>query len=398
MLSFIVQGCRRLHVQKWGTKIRLNKRLIVLLVAVLAIGAVIAIIELTVQRPQPAATTAVSGAPAPQKKEAIDVSGPAIPELVGISGWINAEPLTISNLRGKVVLVDFWTYTCVNCIRTFPYLKEWNDKYASKGLVILGVHTPEFEFEKDLNNVRGAVQRLGVTWPVALDNDYATWRAYSNRYWPHKYLADVNGRLRYHHIGEGAYLETEKWIRQLLTEAGQDISNIPLGSAAEKVNSSRPITREMYAGAAWQFGVYHGNAPTSKEGDVFLYVDPGRHDDGYMYFSGKWQLTEESVRSVGPAPEGPAYVAINYTARSANIVVRPQESASFDVVLELDGKPVPKEMAGDDVTYDDKGRSIVKIDAPRMYNLVRGPKSETHELKIFSESPDFNLYTFTFSP
>ena len=144
------------------------------------------------------------------------------PEIKGIKAWINSEPLTIEEFRGKVVLVDFWTYSCVNCIRTFPYLREWNAKYADDGLVIIGVHSPEFEFEKDYSNVLRATQDNGITWPVAQDNDFETWQNYSNRFWPAKYLIDKEGVIRYTHFGEGAYDETEKQIRDLLIDAGAD--------------------------------------------------------------------------------------------------------------------------------------------------------------------------------
>ncbi|SVD97854.1 uncharacterized protein METZ01_LOCUS450708, partial [marine metagenome] len=150
------------------------------------------------------------------------------PEIKGIKAWINNEPLTIEELRGNVVLVDFWTYSCVNCIRTFPALKQWHAKYADDGLVIIGVHSPEFEFEKDYDNVLKATQDNGITWPVAQDNDFETWDNYSNRFWPAKYLIDKDGLVQYTHFGEGAYDETEKQIRDLLIDAGASLSDTPL--------------------------------------------------------------------------------------------------------------------------------------------------------------------------
>ena len=155
--------------------------------------------------------------------------GPAAPQLVGISGWINTEPFNLDELRGKVVLIDFWTYTCVNCIRTLPFLKEWHDKYAERGLVIVGVHSPEFEFEKVTENVEAAVVDYDLKYPVVQDNDFQTWRAYSNRAWPAKYLVDKDGVIRYSHIGEGAYQATEEKIRELLVEAGGKVYDVPVG-------------------------------------------------------------------------------------------------------------------------------------------------------------------------
>ena len=157
--------------------------------------------------------------------------GDQAPEFQRVANWINSPPLTMEALRGQVVLIDFWTYTCVNCIRTFPYLKEWYAKYADKGLKIVGVHTPEFEFEKVTENVVRSAGEYGLGWPIAQDNDFGTWRAYSNRFWPAKYLVDQHGIVRYTHFGEGAYSETEEQIRRLLEEAGADLPPIHRTSA-----------------------------------------------------------------------------------------------------------------------------------------------------------------------
>ena len=154
--------------------------------------------------------------------------GTSAPDFVGIDRWLNSPPLSMEELRGKVVLIDFWTYSCINCERTLPYVRNWHEKYSDRGLVVVGVHSPEFEFEKDLDNVKEAIVRLGVSWPVATDNQFRTWRSYENRWWPHKFLIDQDGQIRYHHIGEGAYEETELHIRNLLEEANSDVSDIPL--------------------------------------------------------------------------------------------------------------------------------------------------------------------------
>nr|WP_082902561.1 thioredoxin family protein [Paraburkholderia ginsengiterrae] len=142
------------------------------------------------------------------------------PELTGISNWINSDPLTLQQLRGKVVLVDFWTYTCINCINTLPYVKSWNEKYKDQGLTVIGVHTPEYPFERDTGNVKTAVKRFGITYPVAQDNSYATWRAYGNEYWPAFYLIDKTGKIVYTHFGEGDYAKTEAEIQTLLAQKG----------------------------------------------------------------------------------------------------------------------------------------------------------------------------------
>jgi thiol-disulfide isomerase/thioredoxin len=156
-----------------------------------------------------------------------DTEYPLAPDFVGIEKWINSEPLKIEDLRGKVVLVDFWTYTCINCIRTLPYIKEWDKKYRDKGLVIVGVHTPEFEFEKKYENVLNAVKEYELKYPIAQDNLYATWSVWQNRYWPHKFLIDADGYVRYDHIGEGGYDETERMIQKLTTSFSADINIHP---------------------------------------------------------------------------------------------------------------------------------------------------------------------------
>ena len=145
-------------------------------------------------------------------------SGPVAPELTGIAQWLNSEPLNLQQLRGKVVLIDFWTYSCINCLNTLPYVKSWNQKYKDQGLTVIGVHTPEYPFERDTGNVKTALKRLGITYPVAQDNQYATWSAYNNQYWPAFYLIDKKGQIVYSHFGEGAYAQTEAKIQELLAQ------------------------------------------------------------------------------------------------------------------------------------------------------------------------------------
>ena len=182
---------------------------------------------------QPAATTPTAPTapppptPTPIPAETLRTGDePLAPELRDTGAWINSEPFTLASRRGEVVLLDFWTYTCINCQRTLPYMKSWHEKYGDAGLVVLGVHTPEFQFEELLENVQEAVDEFGLLYPIVQDNDYGTWRAFSNRYWPAKYLIDKDGFIRYTHFGEGRYEQTEQWIRALLEEAGADLSEI----------------------------------------------------------------------------------------------------------------------------------------------------------------------------
>src|SRR5262249_6830620 len=184
--------------------------------------------------------------------------GTLAPELAGLTAWFNAEPLRLADLRGRVVLVDFWTYSCVNCLRTFPHLAAWHDRYAARGLTILGIHTPEFAFEREPANVGEAVRRLGVTWPVALDADSATWRAFGNRFWPQKWLIDARGVIRYQRIGEGGYGETEYLIRDLLEEIGRKVDDVTVPLDPDEGGLDRILqTPELYAG--YTFALSIGN-------------------------------------------------------------------------------------------------------------------------------------------
>ena len=347
-----------------------------------------------------------AGAPAPASPDTAAASAssrdtsnsraPRIPELRGIHAWMNSEPMTIAELRGKVVLIDFMTYTCINCIRTLPFLKDWNDKYASRGLVIIGVQSPEFEFEKDLDNIREGLTDLGITWPVAVDNDMATWRAYANRYWPHKYLADAEGRLRYDHIGEGGYLETERKIRELLTEAGHDVSDIPLGKDAKSSGYFGPITREIYAGSFRAIGGYLGNPPPRGITGPVVFKDPGKRRDGKFYLHGQWDISEESARLSQPVDDYDPYIAIPYNARSVNVVIQPRGGTSMRVLVTLGTDPVPPSLAGDDITYGEDGLSYLDVKEARMYNLLRGLKVDAAELRLLPRSDDFQVFAYTF--
>lgn len=357
------------------------KRWAALLSAVGLIATVIVVLQVTIA---PSSGTAK-----------LTAKGEAAPEFTGLAGWINGEPRTVASLRGKVVLVDFWDYTCINCLRTLPYLRDWHAKYSPLGLVIIGIHTPEFDFEKREANVRAATVREGITWPVGLDNDYATWEAYDNRYWPHKYLVDQNGILRYDHIGEGAYLETEQQIRKLLEEGGRDLSTIPLGKVDDPASQAR-ITRELYAGHGWSLGRYLGNAENAPLEKPTHFSDPGVYQAGQFYLQGTWQVNRESVQHVKPTQDFEDYVVIDYLAASVNAVVRPQGDQPFPVLLTLDGKPLGKEDRGIDVQVDAQGRTYINVDTPRLYNLVRSAGVSPHRLKLHANSTDFSLYTFTF--
>ena len=355
--------------------------------------------------PEPADET-----PTPEPKVA---GGPRAAELVGIEAWINSEPLKISDLRGQVVLVDFWTYTCVNCIRTFPYLKIWHAKYADDGLVILGVHTPEFAFEEKLENVRRAVLDNGIGWAVGLDNEYETWKAYKNRYWPAKYLIDKDGVVRYTHFGEGAYVETERKIRELLREAGAELSELtsdlpnrqPLDPEYGR-NRRAQITRELYAGWDRGYGdLQYGNGGYVRNPDYYRardtvidYEDPGSHDKHLIYLQGPWYNGEESLRHGRETAEFEDYIVLKFSARSVNAVIQPEGEGDgpFKVLVTLDGEYLTDANKGEDVTIEDDGTSFIYVEEPKMYSVIQAPSYGNYELKLSSNSARFALFAFTF--
>jgi thiol-disulfide isomerase/thioredoxin len=340
--------------------------------------------------------------------------GNRAPDFAGIDTWVNSEPLSITSLEGKVVLVDFWTYTCVNCLRTLPYLQEWIDKYEDHGLEIVGVHTPEFEFEKITANVQTASDDLGVTWPVAQDNDFGTWRAYSNQYWPAKYLVDKDGVVRYTHFGEGGYDETELAIRELLRDAGANLGGIARNDddgpqvipAAYAENPEERITRELYGG--WErnytstgqyigHAIYYGESGTTQE-----YTDPGDHFNQFLFLDGVWTSGLESIKHGRATEAYEDYIGLRFFARSANAVIDLEEGAEpfkVKVTIQDEASGVERALmegeAGVDISFED-GETFLNVDEGRMYFVISLPDFDDRELKFSSNSPDFGLFAMTF--
>ena len=346
--------------------------------------------------------------PTPTRQSQV-TGGPLAAELVGINAWINSQPLTLSKLSGKVVLVDFWTYTCVNCIRTLPYLKLWQAKYADDGLVIIGVHSPEFKFEEKLDNVVAAVKENGIGWAVAQDNDFATWKAYNNRYWPAKYLVDKDGVLRYKHFGEGAYAETESKIRELLKEAGADLSQLDASLPSDQVvdpaylnDPSAGITRELYAG--WDRGYGFGgsyvwNKEFYSDRDMLTeYNDPGNHVTHQIYLEGPWYNSHESLIHGRETTDFEDHIALKFSATSVNAVIRPEgeDAGPFTVLVELEGEYLTEANKGEDVVIEEDGRSFLHVEESRMYSIIQVPSYGTYEMRLSSNSPHFALFAFTF--
>jgi thiol-disulfide isomerase/thioredoxin len=311
------------------------------------------------------------------------------PALGGIAGYINTDPENLrKQLEGKVVLYDIWTYSCINCQRTLPHITAWNDKYSDKGLIIVGIHSPEFEFEKDIDNVKFAVEKFGITYPVILDNDKKIWSAFENRYWPRKYIADDEGYIRYDHIGEGAYDETEMVIQELLKERaarlGLDVAVAqPLVDIEEFKHGSR--TPELYFGYDFAFGRNQlGNKEGFQPGKSIEYVIPQSLRDNYFYLDGTWENLED--RMVLRSEIGT--IVLPYFAKQVNIVA----AGDSDLEILLDGKPISRQDAGTDV--GDDGRVV--ISESTLYNLVNTAEPAKRTIQINVNRSGFEIYTFTF--
>jgi len=304
------------------------------------------------------------------------------PDFTGNQRWFNTpdgEALSLEGLRGQVVLIDFWTYTCINCIRTLPYVESWDRTYGDRGLTIVGVHSPEFPFEKDEENVEDAIEQNGLTYPVAQDNELATWNAWGNRYWPAKYLIDADGDVRYYHFGEGSYDKTELAIRTLLREAGGELG---AGARARaEAPSKGTTTPETYLGAARADGWVNGQIVP---GHHDFGAPPGRLGPNRFVYSGTWTVGEESA-----VAGGGGQIDLEFSARRVFLVLgSPGEARSVQVLL--DGRPIPARFAGEDVRG---GRATVE--AHRLYRLVDLPRVGEHRLSlVFDEGIEGYAFTF----
>ncbi len=321
----------------------------------------------------------------------IDKSGFKIaPDLVGIAHYLNTTPEELSEtMKEKVVLYDIWTYSCINCIRTLPYITAWDDKYADQGLLIVGIHSPEFEFEKDPENVKMALDKYGIDYPVVLDNDMETWKAFDNRYWPRKYIADHEGYIRYDHIGEGGYQETEKVIQQLLDERAASLG-IQMASAASLVDieafeHSMFKTPELYFGYKFaqnrnQLGSEEGFQP----GKIVTYSESSKIDLHKFYLTGDWKNYEDSMELVSDT----GTIKLRYNAKQVNIVT--ENDAELKIFL--DGEPIPAKYSGDDITSGNK----LTVSEPDLYNIISSENSSSHLMEIQIEGKGFQIFTFTF--
>jgi thiol-disulfide isomerase/thioredoxin len=314
-----------------------------------------------------------------------------LPGFDGADGWLNSPPLSPAGLRGKVVLVDFWTYTCINWLRTLGYVRAWSERYRDHGLIVVGVHTPEFPFERDEGNVRRAVAAMGVTYPVALDPDYAVWRAFSNHYWPAVYVADAEGRIRYHHFGEEAYEETERVIQRLLRDAGRDgiahdvVSIVPGGIEAQ-ADWEHLKSPETYLGHG-QGRNLAGRREVRPSGQ-HRYVVPDALGLNHWALEGEWAIEDRA--SVLISDDGA--IAFRFHARDVNLVIRSRAGTRIPFRVKVDGQP-PGPAHGLDI--DSSGNGVLA--EPRLYQLVREPgRVIDRTLEITFGAAGVEAYVFTF--
>jgi thiol-disulfide isomerase/thioredoxin len=335
------------------------------------------------------ATHATSGDAAPLPVEGV------LPSLNGAVQWLNSPPLTTQDLRGKVVLVDFWTYSCINCLRSLPYVKAWAQKYKDQGLVVIGVHAPEFAFERNIDNVKKATHDLGVDYPVAIDNNYAIWRALNNQYWPAHYFVDAQGQIRYHHFGEGDYAESEKVIQQLLAEAGHaNATKVALGIAGTSAQGVQAAadnadlqSQETYIG--YQRAENFASPGGAAQDKVHTYTAPSQPAVNDWGLAGAWKVGAEQASLA--APDG--RIVYRFHARDLHLVLGPgADGKPVRFRVTIDGQ-APGENHGVDV--DEQGNGTVT--EHRLYQLVRqkgAVKDRVFEIEF--ADPGVQAFAFTF--
>ena len=286
--------------------------------------------------------------------------------------WLNTEPLTAEALRGRIVVIDVWTYTCINWLRTLPYVRAWHERYGERGLVVVGVHAPEFSFEHELDNVRRATGELGVGYPVVIDNDFRIWQAFENHYWPAVYLVDGEGRVRFHHFGEGAYEETERAIQTLLG-IDEETARVDADGLAEAADWDTLRSPETYVGFA------QGERRSGRPADMLAL--------NQWMLGGDWSVGAEAA----VLDAAPGSIAYRFQARDLNLVLKPPASGPARFSVTLDGGP-PGDAHGLDVDASGEGT----VSEPRMYQLVRQPGGAGRTFEITFRDAGVSAYVFTF--
>lgn len=345
-----------------------------------------------------AAAIAVGGAA--MVRAAIERVGAPAPDFT-CAPCLNHAPFKLANLHGKVVLVDFWEYTCINCVRTFPYLRRWDKLYRPLGLVIVGVHTPEFEFAKDPGRVADATRRFGFDFPVAIDSDYKIWYAFHNEGWPADYLIDKNGTIAYSHVGEGEYGDFERKIQELLKQANPALDlnqpryRIPSGENVELGGGvCLRATPETYLGFARDINI--ANPGGEDHSHETVYAAPAEVPLDDFALDGKWLAAAEYIRpAAGFGPSGAA-VALHYRAKSVYLVAGSDDSKPRRLYVTQDGKPLPRTSRGVDVRAAGDGRTYLELGGKRMYYVVSNEEFGGHLLRLEAREAGLSLYSFTF--
>ena len=312
--------------------------------------------------------------------------------------WLNSTPLSFRQLRGRAVLVDFWDYTCVNCIRTLPYVQAWHERYRDKGLTVIGVHTPEFMFAQYESNVERGIREFGLTYPIVIDSNREIWKAFANRYWPTKYLLDKDGYLRYGHFGEGGYGECEQVIQELLREIDPTIQLPVLLEPLREEDHMGAVcyraTGELYLGN--RRGRI-GNEGGFKEDQIADYSFTGDLDENFFYANGRWASTAEYFEA---AESGPHTLRLKYEASAVNLVMACPHAASAEVTILQDGNPLTRQQATKDTRFrpgtNGAEESYVTVDSARMYFLVDDHEFGEHELELRC-APAVAAFAFTFT-
>lgn len=312
---------------------------------------------------------------------------PQYKEIVGPTGYVNTDGITLGELVGKkVIMVDFMTYSCINCIRTFPHLVDWYDKYKDDGLEIVGIHTPEFAFEKNRDNVVAAMKQYGIEFPIVMDNDYATWRSYENQYWPRKYLIDIDGYVVYDHIGEGGYEETEKKIQELLMERKTRLGEE--GTLNESLSTIQPADLSNARSPETYFGALRnrnfGNGSPGKAG-VQTFTIPEKLQPHALYLDGEWDIQEEYATN----QTAHARIVFPYTANNVFLVM--EADTPIEVTIKRDGEIISSDIAGVDVT---DGKATIKDS--RLYTLIEDAEHGNHVFELIVSSPGLRAFAFTF--
>ncbi len=318
-----------------------------------------------------------------------------VPEIYG-AFWFNSDPIPLGALRGYVILLDFWDYSCQSSLRTLPYVREWHRRYSDKGLVVIGVHTPQFPFGSDPINIVSALEKLGVKYPVVMDNDFLIWSAFRNTVWPTRYLVDKSGCIRYVQEGEGSYENFEHSIQSLLADAGyRDAFPQVMDPLRESDRAGTPCYRatpEVLTG--WQRGTI-GNVEGYAPESTIRYEDPEYYVGGRLYLHGDWLNDRSSVR-VNGTDGGEAHAVVVYQAKEVNAVIEPNAEKHSQVFLRQDDASLTPSNKGSDVRIDEEGKSYIIIDRPRLYNLVRNREYGEHKLKMTTRANGVALYSVSF--